>query len=61
MNQTLTSTRPCTAYNLKGVSFEEYLAKRIGWSVDRLVLVFDDFLRDIYDRTYVPTYSPACY
>ena len=31
-------------------TYEEYLAKRIGWSVDRLRLVFDDFLRDMFDR-----------
>ncbi|KAI1785020.1 hypothetical protein LXA43DRAFT_1100757 [Ganoderma leucocontextum] len=30
-------------------TYEEYLAKRIGWSVGRLRTVFDDFLRDMFD------------
>ncbi len=31
-------------------TFEQYLAKCGGWSVDRLRTVFDDFFRDIFDR-----------
>ena len=38
-------------------TYEEYLAKRIGWSVDRLRLVFDDFLRDMFDREYLYSIS----
>lgn len=46
----LTSDRHTTAYTANGIAFQEYLAKRIGWSVDRLNIVFHDFLRDIFDR-----------
>ena len=47
----LTICSPQTAYTTEGVSFEQYLAGRLGWSVERLVIVFDDFLREIFDRT----------
>ena len=47
----LTISSPQTAYTGEGVSFEQYLARRLGWSVERLVAVFDDFLREIFDRT----------
>ena len=31
-------------------TFEQYLAKRTGCSVSRLRTIFDDFLRDMFDR-----------
>ncbi|OSC96185.1 hypothetical protein PYCCODRAFT_1472828 [Trametes coccinea BRFM310] len=34
---------------LHGVSFEEWLAKKIGWSVRRLRNEFDNFLQDVFD------------
>ena len=43
---------PCTAFSLAGMSFEEHLAARMGWSLDRFLTVFDDFLRDVLDRTF---------
>ncbi|KAI9068228.1 hypothetical protein FKP32DRAFT_1672391 [Trametes sanguinea] len=34
---------------LHGVTFEEWLAKKIGWSVRRLRNEFDNFLQDVFD------------
>ena len=56
----LTIFSPQTAYTAEGVSFEQYLARRLGWSVERLVLVFDDFLREIFDRTWCVLVQSAC-
>ncbi|RDX47945.1 hypothetical protein OH76DRAFT_1484381 [Lentinus brumalis] len=38
-----------TAYTTDNLTFESYLSRKIGWSVDRLLCTFDDFIRDIYD------------
>ncbi|TFK78103.1 hypothetical protein K466DRAFT_607313 [Polyporus arcularius HHB13444] len=38
-----------TAFTADHLTFEDYLCKRLGWSVDRLLCTFDDFIRDIYD------------
>ncbi|KAI9062145.1 hypothetical protein FKP32DRAFT_1677483 [Trametes sanguinea] len=35
--------------SLRGVSFEEWLATKIGWSVRRLRNEFDNFLQDVFD------------
>ena len=54
----LTSCSPCSAFSLAGMSFEEHLAARMGWSLDRFLTVFDDFLRDVLDRTsYLPVFA----
>lgn len=41
-----------TAYTTDNLTFESYLSRKIGWSVDRLLCTFDDFIRDIYDRKF---------
>ncbi|KAJ2984405.1 hypothetical protein NUW54_g10526 [Trametes sanguinea] len=44
--------------SLHGVTFEEWLAKKIGWSVRRLRNEFDNFLQDVFDPPAVATQSP---
>ncbi|KAJ3005967.1 hypothetical protein NUW54_g4112 [Trametes sanguinea] len=43
--------------SLHGVTFEEWLAKKIGWSVRRLRNEFDNFLQDVFDPPAVTMQS----
>ena len=43
---------PSTAFSPNGLTFESYLCAQIGWSQERLLCTFDNFIRDIMDRKF---------